>query len=145
MAYCLFISHSWSYSDSYEGLTKLLGAASHFSYRNFSVPKDDPIHDAPNQPALYEAIKKQMTPTQVVLILAGVYASYSKWIKKEIKIAKNEFSSPKLKIAIEPWGAERTSQVVRDNADKIVGWNTDSIVWAIRDSHAERKSLLGIV
>ena len=35
-------------------------------------------------------------------------------------------------IAIEPWGAERTSTVVKNAADIIVKWNTDSIVSAIR-------------
>ena len=35
-------------------------------------------------------------------------------------------------IAIEPWGAEKTSRIVKDAADVIVGWNTDSIVNAIR-------------
>ena len=35
-------------------------------------------------------------------------------------------------IAIEPWGAERTSIVVKNAADETVRWNTDSIVRAIR-------------
>jgi len=133
MAYNLFISHSWTYSDAYEKLTGLLNDASYFSYKNYSVPKNDPIHNAQNQAELYEAIKKQISPSQVVLILAGVYATYSKWIDKEIKIAKTDFFSPKPIIAIQPWGAEKTSQKVKDNADRIVGWNTSSIVTAIRE------------
>jgi hypothetical protein len=133
MAYNLFISHSWTYSDAYEKLTGLLNDASYFSYKNYSVPKNDPIHNAQNQAELYEAIKKQISPSQVVLILAGVYATYSKWIDKEIKIAKSDFFSPKPIIAIQPWGAEKTSQKVKDNADRIVGWNTSSIVTAIRE------------
>jgi len=133
MSYHLFISHSWSYSDSYEKLIQLLDAAPNFSYKDFSVPKDDPIHNAPNQAALYQAIKNKIAPTQVILILAGVYATYSKWIDREIQIAKTEFQSPKPIIAIEPWGAEKTSLKVKDNADKIVGWNTNSIVSAIRE------------
>ena len=44
----LFISHSWSYGDAYERLIALLGAAPYFSFKNFSVPKDDPVHNAPN-------------------------------------------------------------------------------------------------
>ena len=68
----------------------------------------------------------------MVLILAGVYSSYSKWIDKEIKIAKKDFLVPKPIIAIEPWASEKTSQVVKSNADIRVGWNADSIVDAIR-------------
>lgn len=36
-------------------------------------------------------------------------------------------------IAIQPWAAERTSSVVKNAADKIVGWNTNSVVGAIRE------------
>jgi len=73
-----------------------------------------------------------MQPCSVILILAGVYSTYSKWIEKEIKIAKEEFSVQKPIIAIEPRGSERTSQIVKNNADRIVGWNTNSVVDAIR-------------
>ena len=130
--YNLFISHSWTYGDAYEKLVKMLDAAPYFSYRNHSVPKDDPIHNAPNQAALREAIKNKMSGCHAILILAGVYATYSKWINEEIALAKRGFQTPKPIVAIQPWGAERTSQVVKDNADIIVGWNTRSIVDGIR-------------
>ena len=128
--YNLFISHSWTYSNQYNKLVDLLDNANYFSYRNYSVPKDDPIHDANNAKELYDAIKKQVGYAQVVIILAGVYSSYSKWIDKEIEIAQN-LGKPIL--AIEPWGSEKTSSVVKNAADRIVKWNTDSIVNAIRD------------
>lgn len=130
--YNLFISHSWSFSDAYEKLIALLEERAYFSFKDYSVPRDDPIHNAPNSHELYEAIKRQMTPCHVVLILAGVYATYSTWIKKEIHIAKTEFQSPKPIIAIKPWAQTNISQPVSENADEIVGWNTDSIVDAIR-------------
>ena len=41
--YNLFISHSWDYSDAYSKLCGLLDNASYFSYKNYSVPKDDPL------------------------------------------------------------------------------------------------------
>ena len=72
-------------------------------------------------------------PVASVLIMAGVYATYSKWIDKEIILAKESFESPKPIIAIEPWGSEKTSVLVKQAADRIVGWNTDSIVGAIRE------------
>ena len=127
--YNLFISHSWAYNHQYEGLVKLLDAAPYFSYKNYSVPKDDPIHNAPTNLALKAAIRRQMASTSCVLILAGVYSTYSKWINIEIELAKE---LGKRIIAIEPWASERTSSVVKDSADKIVGWNTYSIVNAIR-------------
>ncbi|PEE69006.1 TIR domain-containing protein [Bacillus thuringiensis] len=130
--YNLFISHSWAYTDAYEKLIGLLDKDEDFSYKNCSVPKDDPIHNANNDKELYEAIKRQMSSSHVVIILAGVYSTYSKWINKEIEIAKVGFSKPKKIIAIEPWDSERTSKVVKDNADIIVKWNSKSLIKAIR-------------
>lgn len=130
--YNIFFSHSWSYGDQYDRLKDLLIARGYFTFKDYSVPKDDPIHNAPNSPALYTAIKNHITPCHIVIIMAGVYATYSSWIQKEIKIAKHEFSSPKPIIAIRPRGNERISTVVQDAADEIVGWNTESVVNAIR-------------
>lgn len=128
--YNLFISHSWAYGDAYDKLIKLLDSkGGYFPYKNYSVPKNDPIHNAPNQVALRASIERQIKPASVVLILAGVYSTYSKWINIEIEIAK-QLGKPI--IAIEPWASEKTSKIVKDAADKIVKWQTDSIVGAIR-------------
>lgn len=131
--YNIFISHSWAYGAQYERLIEFLDEDSYFHYSDYSVPKDDPIHNAPNQAALYEAIKRQISYAHVVVILAGVYASYSKWIDKEIEIAEGEFFQKKPILAVEPWGSERTSLVVKNAADKIVGWNSSSIISGIRE------------
>lgn len=129
MIYNLFISHSWTYSDAYKKLVSLLDSNTSFNYRNYSVPKDDPVHNAHSQTQLRAAIRNQMQHASCVLILAGVYSTYSKWINIEIELA-NEMG--KKIIAIEPWGSERTSTVVKKNADKIVRWNSSSIISAIR-------------
>jgi hypothetical protein len=130
--YNIFISHSWAYGDAYDKLKKMLDADSRFNYRDYSIPKDDPIHDAPSSTALSEAIQNQMRFCDVIIILAGVYSTYSTWINKEINIAKG-FTTPKPILAIEPWASERTSSVVKDNADKIVKWSTSSILDGIRE------------
>ena len=127
--YNWFISHSWSYSDQYDRLVALLNAAPNFDYRNYSVPKHDPIHNAPYQYQLKEAIRRQMQPASCVIILAGVYSTYSKWINIEIELAQ---SMNKKIIAVEPFGASRTSTTVKNAADITVGWNTNSIVRAIK-------------
>lgn len=131
--YNLFISHSWSYSDVYDGLNSKLREAPYFVYNNYSVPMDKPI--VIYNPKYYDSelenkIKNKMKYCSVVLILAGVYATYSDSINMEIKIAK-ELEKPI--IAIEPFGSERTSKVVKDNADRVVKWNSKSIVDAIKE------------
>lgn len=132
ITYKLFISHSWAYSDAYEKLISLMDKAPRFSYSDYSIPKDDPVHTRGSDSVLYEAIKNRMSFCNVILILAGVYSSYSKWIEKEIKIANSEFVKRKPIIAIEPWNSEKTSRIVKDNASIVVGWNTASVVDAIR-------------
>lgn len=129
MTYNLFISHSWTYSDAYEKLVGMLNNATNFSYKNYSVPKNDPIHNASNASQLKAAIRNQMQHASCVLIMAGVYSTYSKWINIEIELARE---MGKTIIAIEPWGSQRTSLVVKQAADKVVGWNTSSTVSAIR-------------
>lgn len=127
----LFISHSWSYSQNYEAVINLLKnrVDSNFSFKDYSVPKNDPIHNASNDLALYTAIENKIKLCGTVIILAGVYSTYSKWIKLEIEIAQR---LGKKIIAIEPFGSEKTSKVVKDNADYVVPWRGDSIVNAIK-------------
>ena len=126
----LFISHSWSHLDGYDRLTELLAAAPNFVYHDYSVPKDDPVHNAPNIDALYQAIKRQMSYCHVILIMAGKYATYRKWIQREIEIAKRDLNKPVL--AIRPWANAQVSLLVTAAADRLVEWNTKSVVAAIR-------------
>ena len=111
----------------------MLKSASYFDFKDFSVPKNDPTHNAPTSQQLYDAIKVKMAPTSIILVMSGVYSSYSEWIKKKMQIAKTEFPYPKKILAIEPWGSERTSTFVKDNADKVVGWNGQGIADAIKE------------
>ncbi|WP_223518126.1 MULTISPECIES: TIR domain-containing protein [unclassified Pseudomonas] len=125
----LFISHSWNYSDAHDGLVKLLKAHPSFPFKNFSVPPHNPIVGAQTDKQLEAAIENQIRPCSAVLIMAGMYSTYSKWINKEIEIAKR---MGKVIIAIKPFGAERISTVVREAAHAECAWNTNSIVGAIR-------------
>lgn len=127
--YRLFISHSWSYPDAYEKMIGLIDNQG-IKYYNHSVPKDDPVHTNGTDKQLRQAIYNKMMGCDCILILAGVYATYSKWINIEIELAV-EMGKPI--IAIQPWGAERTSTIVKNNADKIVGWNGSSVVKAIQE------------
>lgn len=129
MVYNLFISHSWTYSHTYDNLIGLLDSAPYFYYKNYSVPKDNPIHNAPYDYQLRAAIRNKMQHSSCVLILAGVYSTYSKWINIEIQLAQE---MGKKIIAIEPWASSHTSTVVKNAAHEVVKWNTSSILRAIR-------------
>lgn len=65
--------------------------------------------------------------------MAGKYATFSKWIDKEINISLEEFQSAKPILGIKPWASEQVSSIVSENCDELVGWNTVSIISAIRE------------
>ena len=129
----IFISHSWKHDSKYHGLKGLLDRDPFFNYSDYSVPRNDPIHNADNDSQLLAAIKNKMAPCSVILILAGVYSTYSRWINKEIRLARNGFLLPKPIVAIEHYGAQRTSTVVKSAADCTVKWRSKSIIDAIKE------------
>ena len=130
----IFISHSWHYSNHYETLvewifkTKWLVNKIPIKFLNLSVPKDDPIHNADNDEELRKEIFKIIEKSDVVVIPAGMYVGYSKWINKEIAGAK-ELTKPIL--AVEPWGQEITPKILQEDSIPLVGWNEKSVVKGI--------------
>lgn len=128
--YNVFISHSWSHSDHYDRLVGLLDKRPYFRFKDYSVPKDHPIHNAPNAAKLTMAIARQIRPCGIILVAAGVYTTYRKWMLKEMRLAK---MGGKPILGIKPYGNDYISKEVRKFADDIVGWNSGSIVAAIKD------------
>jgi hypothetical protein len=124
----LFISHSWAYGTQYDKIIEFLDNST-LNYSNHSVPKDDPIHTNGTDKELKAAIEAKIKGTSCIIILAGVYSSYSKWIKKEIDIAIEQGKSI---IAIDPWASKKTSMIVKNNADIVVKWQSKSITDAIK-------------
>ncbi len=130
----VFISHAWAYSDHYDTLASWIfeekwsvGQAS-LVFQDFSVPKNDPIHNAANDTQLKNAIYNKISRSHVIVIPSGMYASYSKWIKREIEGSK-AYKKPIL--AVNPFGQQKKSGVVLDNADEAVGWNKKTAINAI--------------
>lgn len=118
-----------AYSDAYDKVESFLRQEG-VSFYNHSVPKDDPIHTNGTDKELSEAIEAKIKGCSCVIILAGVYATYSKWINKEIEMAQ-KYNKPI--IAVQPWGADHTSSVVKEAATVIVGWNAKSVANAVRN------------
>jgi len=123
--YNLFISHAWAYGDQYDRVVNLLNAAPDFSWRNYSIPKDDPKPGV----SLEDELRNQIRPVHAVIVLAGMYVAYREWIQTEIEIAK---AMEKPIIGVRPRGNERVPVAVSEAAKEVVGWKTSSIVAAIR-------------
>ena len=128
MEYHVFISHAWHRSEHYKKIIEWLDA-SNLDYKNYSVPEEDPLHSG-KKSELKKDLNNQISPTNCVIILAGMYAAYSEWIQYEIDEAVR---MGKYIIGVEPWGQERTPNAVTDNASILVGWNKSSVINAIKD------------
>ncbi len=128
--YDLFISHMWRNDENseYYRLEKFLRTANNFSWRNYSVPEHDPLGTKTDK-ELQDALDRQIKPINCFIIVAGMYVNHRKWIQKELDIAK---SYGKPIVGVIPWGQERTPVEVQNAAKEMVGWNTDSIVAAVR-------------
>lgn len=139
----VFISHAWAYSDHYNTLAKWIfqekwsvGQAS-LDFRDYSIPKSNPIHNVTSTQALQSAILGQISMSHVVVIPSGMYCHYSKWIQKEIAGAKL-YRKPVL--AVNPWGQEKRAGVVLSNADHGVGWNKQPVINGIWKLYYERNA-----
>ena len=126
--YRLFISHAWDYGVDYYRLIEFLEEAKLFKMINYSVPQHDPINFRSTR-QLQQSLQNHIRPVNAVLIISGMYVNYRDWIQYEIDVA-NYYSKPI--IGVRPWGAQRTPVEVQNAAKTMVGWNTNSIVSAIR-------------
>lgn len=126
--YRTFISHAWTYGESYNRLIQLLNAAPSFSYANYSVPRSKRFNDM-SVTALKEELRDQIRPVGCLLVSAGMYVAHSGWIQFEMDFAK---LLGKPIIGVAPWGSARVPQAVQDAAVEMVGWNQSTIVRAIR-------------
>lgn len=123
----LYVSHSWAYNDAESTMFRFLDKLG-LDYKNCSLPSDDPVHIYGSDEELKYAIDEKIRDATCLVILAGVYESYDRWIAMEIELA-NQYGKPIL--AVQPWTPEQTSGMILHNARKIVKWQGNSIVEAI--------------
>jgi hypothetical protein len=130
----IFISHAWDYSDHYSTLADWIFNTSWnvqqvpINFIDTSIPKHDPVHTNGTDYQLKAIIDSRIAQSNVIVIPTGVYASYRKWIQKEIDSSK---AQGKPILAVNIWGAQKTSTVVADASNKLVGWNKKSVVTGI--------------
>lgn len=138
MAYDVFISHAWTYSERYWDTVRLLDTASAnlswFSYRNYSVPKHDPVL-APDENVriakLTALLKEQIRQASVIIVPAGMYVANRFWIQTEINLARSAFSRSKPIIALRRRGQQRDPDELMSIADAKINWNSNSLADAI--------------
>lgn len=127
--YSVFVSHSWDHVSDLRNLRNLLENRGYFNVNFEEVPPHAPINST-NTGYIRLILRDRIRHSDVVIGLAGLYASYSDWMQWELDTAI-ELGKPILGVV--PWGQLHVSREVSDRADKIVNWNTESIVAAIRE------------
>jgi hypothetical protein len=127
--YRIFISHSWQYSDDLSNLRSLLNERGYFNVEFEEVSKDEPINSE-NSVYIKQRLAGKIKNSNIVLGLAGIYASHSDWMEWELTKAV-ELGIPI--VGVIPWGQERVSRTVTSRSKTDVRWNTESIVAAIRE------------
>jgi hypothetical protein len=130
--YKIFISHSWQYSDTLEALRNLINARGYFSATYEESTRDKPIN-SDDESYVKRRLSQKIGNSDVILALAGVYASHSSWMQWELDKAI-ELGIPI--IGIIPRGQDRISTIVSSRSVVDIKWNTESIVAAIR-AHAK--------
>lgn len=126
--YSVFISHSWDHVDDLKNLRNLLEKRGYFHVEFEEASPEEPINSE-NSAYIRRRLKEKISNSDIVLGIAGMYASYSDWMKWELDTALEE----KVPIVgVIPWGQERISKVVTDRSVEDVHWNTESIIEAIR-------------
>lgn len=128
--YDLFLSHVWRRVENseYYRLERFLSEAPYFYWRNYSVPEHDPLETKTDR-ELRQALNRQIAPINCFLVVSGMYVNHRRWIQEEIDIAIH-YEKPI--IGVIPWGQERMPIEVQNVANEMVGWQTSSIVAAIR-------------
>lgn len=126
--YKVFISHCWDYNDVLQNLKKMLDGSGYFLAEYTQVEKGHPINSE-YAPAIKAQITQRLNDSDIVLAIAGIYASYSDWMQWEMDKARDLGLKV---IGVIPRGQERISSQVYSRSVEDVRWNADSIVDAIR-------------
>lgn len=128
--YPLFISHCWDYRDKYYTVECWIDD-SDINWRNMSIPAHDP-KDTRSDAELEQIIDNNIGNSSMFIIIAGMYVSQENrtWINKEIDIAQKY---GKKILAIKPWGSQRTPARIHEVADKLVSWQSSSVINDIKE------------
>lgn len=126
--YSVFISHSWDHVDDLKNLRNLLEKRGYFHVEFEEASPDEPINST-NEAYIKRRLREKISNSDIVLGIAGIYASHSDWMRLELDAALDKGIPI---VGVIPRGQERVSSVVSSRAKECVRWNTESIVEAIR-------------
>lgn len=120
----IFVSHRWEYQDDYYSLIEKFDEKG-WAHIDYSVPSHDPFdQQAVNK--LEAALREQVRQCNFFIVFANMAMGNSKWIEKEVKIAK-EYE--KYILAVKPWNYQgNIPQFIQDAKHDIVGFDSSAII-----------------
>ena len=126
----LFSSHSWDHGYRREDMHALLAPdwIKGEDFSDHSVTAEHPIHDAKSDVELFDVLRDLILRCDVFLVFAGMEASHSVWMEREVQIART-LRVPI--VAVIPNGQVRRSAVAMDFANDYASWRGASLRAAI--------------
>lgn len=127
----VFITHAWYFHEDWNHLSKLLNQELGNDWRNFSVPWHDPAmvpHTEVGKAFIVNYLESQIIPTDVVVLLYGVYAKskmFRKWISLELEFARKH---GKPIIGIPAKNSQNLDEIPDELVDRKVTWDMKQIV-----------------
>lgn len=110
-------------------MVQLLNNRPYFDWSNYSVPETKAF-GLMSDTRMKNELRDQIRPVHCVIIIGGMWTSYSGWIQFEMDFAR---SIGKPILGVRPRSAKVMPTAVADIANKVVNWNADSIVAGIRE------------
>lgn len=130
-ALLLFASHSWAHGHHRDGLHTLVSPEwrKGVDFHDLSASEEHPLHYGDDHDRLVGLLAERIRKCDAVLLLAGMYSSYSYWIEVEATLARH-YNKPILAIA--PHGQKRLSSVATEASPfQPIRWRGESVRNAI--------------
>lgn len=128
----IYVSHTWSLGDDYDKLREVLAEAD-VPVRLNGLPVDHPVHGTPSDAELRAEMRKHMVHAQVLIVQAGSYVHFARWVEEEVNLAHYGYQVRRPVLAIVPFDAPPRMGTLLERADRVVMWSHASILTAVQD------------
>jgi hypothetical protein len=131
----LFVTHAWVDNDDYSRVFEYLEASGTFYYTSTGQPHAKRPIDKESQ---REDLRRQITPSEVVVVLPTVYHAAPDLVLFQMNFAK---AADRPLIAMEYFGStEALPKAIQDLADEVSPWNERSLIDALRRQARHQES-----
>jgi hypothetical protein len=122
----LFVTHNWREDDDFSRVFEYLEASHNFFYKSTSLAQ------APRplgSEAQREDLRRQIAPSEVMIVLPGVYRAEPDLVQFQMNFAK---AASRPIVAMENFGSsEPLPKAILDLADEVCPWNERSLIDAL--------------